>query len=95
MMDFGFNMPLLTDEGAKALGKGAGAFGERLGERLGEKATENLIKIVPSQRTTLLIAGGLFILSSAWLVLSFYREVRKGDSTKHTVEHHNFSTQTT
>jgi hypothetical protein len=73
MLDIGLNIPHLTDEGARVLG---------------ERATENLVKIVPSQTTTLLIAGGLFLLGTGWLALAFYRELHKGGITRHTVEHH-------
>lgn len=76
MLDL-LNFPHLTDEGAKAMGKA-----------IGEKATENLVKIVPSQTTTLLVAGGLFVFGCGWLALSFYREFRKDDRTRHTVVHH-------
>lgn len=80
MFDIGFNAPHMTDDGAKALGEGARVFGER--------ATENLARIIPSQTTTLLLAGGLFLLGTGWLALAFYRELQKGGSTRHTVEHH-------
>ena len=63
------NLPLLTDEGAKALG----AIGE---------------KVVPSQTTSLVLIGSVFLICSGCLALAFYKEVHKGDSTKHTVEHH-------
>ena len=73
MLDIGLNLPHLTDEGARVFG---------------ERATDNLVKIVPTQTTTLLITGGLFLLGTGWLALAFYRELRKGGSTRHTVEHH-------
>ena len=81
MMDIGVNLPHMTDEGAKAMGEGA--------KSIGEKATENLMKIVPSQTTTLVIAGGFFVLGFGWLALSFYKEFLKDDRTRHTVVHLN------
>ena len=64
-----FNMPQLTDVGAKELGK-------ELGKSLA-RASENLTKIVPSQTTTLVVGGGLFLLCSGWLALAFYKESRR------------------
>ena len=64
-------MPQLTDVGAKALGA---------------HATENLAKMAPSQTTTLVVGGGLFLLCSGWLALSFYKESRSG-RVHHTVAH--------
>jgi hypothetical protein len=74
MLDFGFNMPHLTDAGAKA-------FGEPLA-----RATENLAKIVPSQATTLAVGGGLFLISFGWLAFAFYKESKSGQ-VHHTVAH--------
>ncbi len=91
MLDL-FNMPHLTDEGAKALAAGAEAFGARAAENLA-RATESLAKIVPSlakivpsQRTTLVVGGGLFLISAGWLALAFYRESKSGQ-VHHTVAH--------
>ncbi len=70
-----FNMPRLTDEGAKVLGKDFGA-----------RAAESLAKCVPSQTTTLVVGGGLLLLGFGWLAFSFYKESRSG-YVHHTVAH--------
>ena len=69
MFDVGLNLPHLTDAGARELRIAAEVMGARAGERLVEKLAE----MVPSTRTTLLVAGGLFLLGSGWLALGFYR----------------------
>ena len=78
MLTLNMNMPLLTDAGAKELAAGA--------EALGARAAENLAKIVPSQRTTLVLGGGLFLISVGWLALAFYK-VSKSGQVHHTVAH--------
>ena len=80
MFDLDLNLPNLTDEGAKALGVAFGAVGER--------ATENLAKCVPSQSTTQMVAGMIFILGAGWLALAFYKESKRGGPVEHFVEHH-------
>ena len=67
------NLPHLTDEGAKALG---------------ERAMENLAKCVPSQSTTQMVAGMIFVLGAGWLALAFYKESKRGGPVEHFVEHH-------
>jgi hypothetical protein len=70
MLDL-FNMPRLTDEGAK---------------ELGARAAESLAKCAPSQTTTLVVGGGLLLLGFGWLAFSFYKESRSG-YVHHTVAH--------
>lgn len=74
------NMPHLTDAGAKELAAGAEVFGAR--------ATENLAKLVPSQSTTQMVVGVVFVLGVGWLALAFYKESKRGGSVAHSVEHY-------
>jgi len=56
------NMPLLTDAGAKDLGRNLGRnLGRDLGRDLGAGATADLLRIVESGTTRLLV-GGLLVL---------------------------------
>jgi hypothetical protein len=77
-----FNMPRLTDEGAKELGKELGA---RASENLA-RAAKSLAKCAPSQTSTLVVGGGLLLLGFGWLAFSFYKESRSG-YVHHTVAH--------
>ena len=79
-------MPLITDEGAVALGAGAVALGAGA-EAFGARATEALAKIVPSQTTTLVVGGGAILLGFGWLALMFYKESRSGATVHHIVTH--------
>ncbi len=71
-------MPQLTDAGA--------ARAERVAEILAARAEEILVKILPSQSTTLVLGGGVFLLGCGWLALMFYKEGRSGHM-HHTVEY--------
>ena len=79
------NMPLLTDAGAKDLGRN---LGRDLGRDLGAEATANLLRIVESGTTRLLV-GGLLVLGAGALAFYTLRELRSASSVQHEVFHLN------
>jgi hypothetical protein len=83
------NMPLLTDAGAKDLGRNLGRnLGRDLGRDLGAEATANLLRIVESGTTRLLV-GGLLVLGAGALAFYTLRELRSASSVQHEVFHLN------
>ncbi len=75
MLDISFNMPLLTDEGAKTLGSA-----------IGSESMRRLQQMVPSATTARLLIGAGFLFGMGWLGLSFYNSY-SSTSVHHTVEH--------
>ncbi len=69
---FDLNLPHLTDKGAR---------------ELGTEAVNGLASIVPSQTTTLIVTGAIFILVGSWTALAFYKEMTRSGSVRHSVEH--------
>jgi len=78
MLDIGVNLPHLTDAGAKDLSAGA--------KDLGAAATANLLRIVESGTTRLLV-GGLLLLGAGALGFYTLRELRSGAPVRHEVVH--------
>ena len=72
-------MPHLPDAGAKDLGRD-------LGRDLGAAATANLLRIVESGTTRLLVSG-LLLLGAGALAFYTLRELRSGTPVQHEVVH--------
>ena len=70
------NMPHLTDKGAR---------------EMGAEAVQGLARIVPnivpSQATTLIVVGAIFLLGGSRTALAFYKEMARSGSVRHSVEH--------
>ena len=72
MFDINMNMPHLTDKGAR---------------EIGAEAVQGLANLVPSQATTLIVVGAIFLLGGSWTALAFYKEMARSGSMRHSAWH--------